>query len=360
MTLEQLVEKYGADASRIALADAGDGVADANFEEDVADKSILKLYTLRDWCEEQVRNEANLRIGPADLFCDLIFADEMNLVVHECRIHYQATNYKLALKAAFYTLTAARDWYREATSATGITMHRDLVFQYIELQALLLCVIAPHWSEYIWLEVLKKPSTIQNARFPSTPPPDPSLSAARDYVRTTTSAITSAVAAQSKRISKGKNTSFDPKKPKKVTIYVASKFPAWQEKYVKLLSSLWDEQTKTVDEDELMSNLKQQAGKDMKKVIAFVQTLKKRLTNEESASMVLQRKLAFDEMKTLTEAAAGIKRAAHLQELDIVLVGDGGEATVVVGAARTVSSLPPQASSAVPGSPTFEIENVEA
>jgi leucyl-tRNA synthetase len=64
--------------------------------------------------------------------------------------------YKLALKVAFYDFTSARDFYREATTAAGIIMHRDLVLQYIELQALLLTVIAPHWSEYIWLEVLGK------------------------------------------------------------------------------------------------------------------------------------------------------------------------------------------------------------
>jgi len=82
------MKKYGADASRIAIADAGDGIADANLEEDVANKSILKLYTLREWCEEQVRDAAKLRTVPADFFFDKIFADEMNSLVHECRTHY--------------------------------------------------------------------------------------------------------------------------------------------------------------------------------------------------------------------------------------------------------------------------------
>lgn len=66
--------------------------------------------------------------------------------------------YKLALKAALYHFTSARDFYREATNATGVGMHRDLVLKYIELQALLITPIAPHWAEYIWLEVLKKVS----------------------------------------------------------------------------------------------------------------------------------------------------------------------------------------------------------
>lgn len=64
--------------------------------------------------------------------------------------------FKLALKTGFYDFTAARDSYRENTKAAGIGMHRELVQRYIELQALMLCPIAPHWSEFIWLEVMKK------------------------------------------------------------------------------------------------------------------------------------------------------------------------------------------------------------
>jgi leucyl-tRNA synthetase len=66
--------------------------------------------------------------------------------------------YKLALKSGLYDFLGARDFYREVTAAAGIGMHRDLVLQYIELQALLLTPIAPHWAEYIWLEVLKRVS----------------------------------------------------------------------------------------------------------------------------------------------------------------------------------------------------------
>jgi leucyl-tRNA synthetase len=43
-------------------------------------------------------------------------------------------------------------------TAAGVGMHKDVVLRYIELQALMLAPIAPHWSEYVWLEVLKKVS----------------------------------------------------------------------------------------------------------------------------------------------------------------------------------------------------------
>lgn len=51
LTLRQSLEKFGADATRLALADAGDGIEDANFEESTANAAILRLHTLVDWCE---------------------------------------------------------------------------------------------------------------------------------------------------------------------------------------------------------------------------------------------------------------------------------------------------------------------
>jgi leucyl-tRNA synthetase len=50
LTLKQGVEKFGADATRIALADAGDSIEDANFDEKTANASILRLHTLVGWC----------------------------------------------------------------------------------------------------------------------------------------------------------------------------------------------------------------------------------------------------------------------------------------------------------------------
>ncbi len=64
--------------------------------------------------------------------------------------------FKSALKSGFYDFTGARDLYREATKAAGLGMHRELVLRYIELQALLLAPLAPHWADYIWREVIGK------------------------------------------------------------------------------------------------------------------------------------------------------------------------------------------------------------
>lgn len=51
LTLRDCVIKFGADATRLALADAGDGIEDANFDEMSANATILRLHTLLEWSE---------------------------------------------------------------------------------------------------------------------------------------------------------------------------------------------------------------------------------------------------------------------------------------------------------------------
>ncbi|KAI9832445.1 MAG: cytosolic leucyl tRNA synthetase [Phylliscum demangeonii] len=364
LTLDETVRKYGADATRIALADAGDGVEDANFEESVANSTILRLYTLKEWCETTVKEQKDLRTGLKATIWDRLFENEMNGLVHEVRRNYEDTMYKAALKSALYDFTSARDFYREVTSATGVGMHRELALRYIELQALLITPIAPHWAEYIWLEVLYKPSTIQNEPFPTAPTTDLALAAAREYVRATTSSITSAEAAQQKKKDKGKHVAFDPRKPKQLTVFAASKFPSWQDKYIDLVRDAFDATHLTVDDASLNGQIATMG--EMKKAMPFVQGLKRRLVAGERAQVVFERQLAFDELATLQAMAPGIKKTAGCQTVTIVAVDEGGKTGRVVsldGGANEQTAdhrmaLPPSAEGAVPGHPTFFFENV--
>jgi leucyl-tRNA synthetase len=359
MTLDDVTKKYSADAARIALADAGDGIQDANFEEDVADAAVLRLFNNKEWCEEMVK-DTELRTGELNDFQDSLFDNEMNSLVAEAKKHYQETSYKLALKAAYYDFSNARDFYREACNAAGIKMHKDLVLKYIELQALVMCVITPHWSEYIWLEVLKKPETIQKALYPEVPAAKPALTAAREYVRNTSSNINSAESTQQKRAAKGKLSTFDPKKPKKLTVFVTDRFPAWQEKYIDLVRENWDaaSNTQKIDDKELNGRIGKMG--EMKKAMPFVQSIKKRLRDGEPASSVLERRLAFDEKKTLVAMVPGLKRTAGLAAVEIVEVAEGSKKGVNLLDGREVDVTAPVADSAVPGQPSFFFENVEA
>ncbi|KAF2190873.1 leucyl-tRNA synthetase [Zopfia rhizophila CBS 207.26] len=380
LTTEQAVSKFGADATRIALADAGDGIEDSNFEETVANSNILKLFELRKWCEEMTRDAVlvengdrykhvrdNDRVKNADTIqrtsgsprslWDNIFDNEMNSLVAETRQHYEGTMYKAALKSGYYDFTAARDFYREATKAAGVGMHEDLVKKYIELQALLVTPIAPHWADYIWQEVLNKPDTIQNARYHKVSDAIPSLTATREYVRSTSSSITSAEGAQVKRLAKGKAALFDPKKNKKITIFVAQSYPEWQKKYINLLRTSYPKidikaLSKTIDKSE------------SKKAMPFINNLKRRLDNGESADTVLNRQLAFDELATLRAMVPGLKQTIrNCVAVEIISVEEGGKSGAVIredgSEGEKKSELPPNALSAEPGSPSFAFENVE-
>ena len=356
MTLHELIGKYGADASRIALADAGDSVTDANFEEDVADNNILRLFTLKEWCEEQVREQDELRTGELNNFQDALFNNEMNVWVQEAIDQYMGTNYKLALKAALYEMTSARDFYREACSIANIKMQKDLVLRYIELQALMMAVIAPHWAEYIWLEVLKKPTTIQFATFPKVDAADQALSAKREYVRNTAGNINSAENAQLKKKAKGKDVAYDPAKPRKLSIYFNEKFPAWQAKHIDLLKEMWDPATSSVNDKELNGKIAKTG--EMKKAMPFVQGLKKRLQAGEPAGTVLEQKLGFNEKEALLQMAPALKKTAGLTVLQIVQVEEGGKKGVNAEDGTDVELNSQISDNAVPGVPTFFFENI--
>lgn len=69
---------------RLALADAGDTVEDANFVETMADAGILRLYTWLEWVKEMIVNQNNLRTGPADTFNDRVFARYLHEVDLSC------------------------------------------------------------------------------------------------------------------------------------------------------------------------------------------------------------------------------------------------------------------------------------
>ncbi|KAK3990753.1 putative leucyl-tRNA synthetase, cytoplasmic [Cladorrhinum sp. PSN332] len=358
MTLDDVVNKYGADAARVALADAGDGISDSNFVEDVADNTILRFHTNKEWIEETLKDQ-NLRTGELNDFQDAIFDNEMNALVAEAKKHYDETSYKLALKAGHYDFLNARDTYREACTAAGIPLHKDLVNKYIRLQALILTPIAPHWADYIWQEVIGEKTSIQFARWPEVPSAIPALSAARDYVRTTSSNINSAEAAQLKKMAKGRQSDFDPKKPKKLTVFLTESFPAWQAKYIELLKEVWDVETNKskMDDKELNGRIGKMG--EMKKAMPFVQALKKRLASGEPANAVLERKLAFDEKKTLLAMVPGLKRAAGLESIQIFAVEEGSKAGKdLTNAGAEVEITNPVAEAALPGQPSFFFANV--
>lgn len=152
--------------------------------------------------------------------------------------------------------------------------------------------------------------------------------------------------------------SFDPKKPRKLTIYMNDKFPAWQAKYVDLLKEMWDPATQSVNDKELNGKIAKMG--EMKKAMPFVQGLKKRLQAGEPASAVLDQKLSFDEREILLQMVPGLQRTSGLVAIDVLAVSEDRKKAVNIANGKEVDISGPVAENAVPGVPTFYFENVEA
>ncbi|EPY50222.1 cytoplasmic leucine-tRNA ligase Lrs1 [Schizosaccharomyces cryophilus OY26] len=366
MTLHEASKKFGADATRLALADAGDTVDDANFEEAMANSAILRLYTQEAWCREMIEKVDDLRTGAYN-YHDSVFDNEINLLIEYSHEAYSATAYKAALKNCFYDFQNARDWYREVTADRG--MHRDLVMRWIEAQVLMLAPFTPHWSEHLWLAALKKPTSIHvSGRFPrASGPVNSALSNSLQYVRTLTKLIREAEAGQLKRQKKGKGMLFDPSKPKRLSIFVADKFPEWQAQYVSLLQNYYNEAENKFDDKAIISNVDKKA---MKVAMPFIQQFKQSVINRGEhvpASSIFSRELGFNELDVLQEVKPYLIGNVGIKELRIVrvqkraddsspitgLVENGPEAGSAIEIAANFAN-------AVPGQPTFLFENVTA
>lgn len=110
LTMQDSVEKFGADVTRVVLADAGDGIEDANFEEKNANASVLRIHTLVQWCEvgichlceqwwemvltvarpqEMINEQDKLRTGPK-IYHDLVFGEEIKNLINITKGHYEA------------------------------------------------------------------------------------------------------------------------------------------------------------------------------------------------------------------------------------------------------------------------------
>lgn len=190
--------------------------------------------------------------------------------------------------------------------------------------------------------------------FPPIPTSNPSLTAASKYVEQIRGEIGSAEGAQLKRLAKGKQSSYDPKADKKLTIFVAKSFPTWQQKYLNLVIEKFNGMT--LDMKAVTKGIEKA---DVRKAMPFVQSLKKRLEGGEDKTKVLNRELGFDEVQILKEMVPGLKATVvKLKQVDIVLVEEGKITGLKIsGGKEEVTDLPGISSTAEPGSPSFEFSN---
>uniref|UniRef100_A0A4W6EYP0 Leucine--tRNA ligase, cytoplasmic n=1 Tax=Lates calcarifer TaxID=8187 RepID=A0A4W6EYP0_LATCA len=322
LTLTQAIDKFSADGMRLALADAGDTVEDANFVETMADAGILRLYTWVEWVKEMIANQNNLRPGPADTFNDRVFASEMNAGILKTEQHYDRMMYKEALKSGFFEFQAAKDKYREL-AIEG--MHRDLVFQFIERQTLLLAPICPHLCEYTW-GLLGKTSSLMKASWPVAGPVDEILIRSSQYLMETAHDLRLRLKAYMLPPKNKKGDSKPPAKPSHCTIYVAKSYPPWQHSALSLLGKHYKSNNGVLPDNKVIASelgALPELKKYMKRVMPFVAMIKENL--EKNGPRVLDLELEFDERAVLMENLVYLTNSLELEQIDVLFASDADD-----------------------------------
>ena len=148
MTLNEAITRYGTDATRIALAEAGTGMDDGNFTEGNAQAAILKLFTEREWCQkmiiELIKSE---RKEVAANFWEKVFLAQIMECLTKCEYFFETKNFFKALIHGFYNLFSARDEYRRKYESKVIECNYEIILKYLEIHVLLIYPICPHYSD---------------------------------------------------------------------------------------------------------------------------------------------------------------------------------------------------------------------
>ncbi|XP_051534257.1 leucine--tRNA ligase, cytoplasmic-like [Myxocyprinus asiaticus] len=322
LTLSQAIAKFSADGMRLALADAGDTVEDANFVEAMADAGILRLYTWVEWVKEMIANQNNLRTGPADTFNDRVFISEINSSIIKTEQHYERMMYKEALKSGFFEFQAAKDKYREL-AIEG--MHRDLVFQFIENQTLLLAPICPHLCEHTW-SLLGKSSSLMKASWPIAGAVDEVLIRSSQYLMDTAHDLRLRLKAYMQPAKSKKGDNKPPAKPTHCTIYVAKTYPPWQHNALSLLGKHYKSNSRTLPDNKVIAmelGAMPELKKYMKRVMPFVAMIKDNL--EKNGPRVLDLELEFEERTVLLENIVYLTNSIELDQIDVVFASEADE-----------------------------------
>lgn len=354
-TIRQAIEEFSADATRFSLADAGDGVDDANFVFETANAAILRLTKEIAWYEEILAAESSMRTGPPSTYADRVFANEINIAVKTTEQNYSNYMFREALKTGFYDLQAARDEYRFSCGVGGY--NRELVWRFMDVQTRLLAPICPHYAEFIWREILKKDGFVVKAGWPTADAPDLTLKSSNKYLQDSIVLMRKLLQKQLVGSKKGnkKGAPVASLTENKITgfIYVNEQFDGWKAECLSILQNKFNRDSRTFAPDSEILEALQQSSVGQSSNFKQIQKLCMpflRFKKDEAIALgaqALDLRLPFGEIEVLQENLDLIKRQIGLQDVEILSAADADSLARAGPLASLLNQNPPS-----PGSPT--------
>lgn len=265
MTIRDSIAQFGVDATRITLADAGDSLDDANFETEVSNAAIMKLFVLEEWITKNIK--ATIPDGKVDFasskanldMWDNMFINTINRNIELATQMYDKMQYKQAVKYAFYELQAMKEDY---LIAKGGKANPFVLMRYLEVQLMMMNPIVPHFAQYCWDEyvypIFKASKNYSDKAhetklfknqwpLPSTPF-NKSIADRYNYMKKLKSSIRDGFDKAKTGGKKAKKGKVEEKKEiEKCYVFVAKEYPEFQKKCLVELNKLdFDEENKPI------------------------------------------------------------------------------------------------------------------
>merc|ERR1712008_510879 len=148
--MEETINKYSADATRFACADAGDSLDDANFNTETADNCVLSLCNEENWITETLKAANDLRTAGDLSLMDRVLHNEVDRSVTSTESSFASMQFREGLLTGWHDMLHARNEYRSFCQDNSTPMHRDVITRWAEALVVMICPICPHWSEKMW------------------------------------------------------------------------------------------------------------------------------------------------------------------------------------------------------------------
>jgi leucyl-tRNA synthetase len=305
LMLDDTVEKYSADATRFACADAGDSLDDANFSRETADSAINSLSNEETWMVETLAS-SDLRTGGDFNFMDNVLVNETNRLIASCGEAFATMQFREGLQRGWHEMLLARNDYRSWCNDSSIPMHKTVVSKWIEAIVILICPICPHWSENVWSKIGKEGLAVK-ASWPSADAEDKLLTRQAKFLR-------DALKKYRGNIGKAK------KGWKSASILVTNSYPEWKVNVLEHMQEQYSDDTGLPTT--FMKDMKKWSGQNVtdKRLIKDVMQFASFMRDEsnEVGRVALDLELAFDQYAILEVSLTYLKSQLNIPELDIL------------------------------------------
>lgn len=294
LTLRDCINEYGADATRIALADAGDTLNDANFERTVANSAILKLYVLEEWIKTNlakfVPEGFDFNAEQTNDPFDQIFENEINEGVRLVKNEFAAMRFRDALKYGFFQFLGLKeDYLISKTNEENIkeinNVNPRLILAYTEAQLVFLNVFCPHFAQNCWSEhylpairrsqnAPAKPDQLSQAGWPEPSRAfDPLQRSQYNFLKNLKSQVHLALEKSRPKGKGGKKGKGAPKEeqknPENCALFVALEYPEWKRKALGILNGVDFDENNKMTGDYKQAFKEAFEGKQVKDAMSF-------------------------------------------------------------------------------------------